>query len=90
MLKHRKPFWCCGLERLQASPGGWLRPIILWPAVFFQVEAVMDVLLMNNKIRAATHNIMAYRIEQPEKGTFQQVGRGGLWVDLGGVVWGGR
>ncbi|GAB4820721.1 hypothetical protein N2152v2_007767 [Parachlorella kessleri] len=37
-----------------------------------QVEAVMDVLLQNNKIRAATHNIMAYRIEQHEKGTFQQ------------------
>ncbi len=41
-----------------------------------QVEAVMEVLLQNNKIRAATHNIMAYRIEQPEKGTFQQASLG--------------
>lgn len=32
----------------------------------------MEILLQNNKIRAATHNIMAYRIEQPERGTFQQ------------------
>lgn len=29
--------------------------------------------LQNNKIRAATHNIMAYRIEQAERGTFLQV-----------------
>ena len=39
-----------------------------------QVKAVVEILLQNNKIRAATHNIMAYRIAQPEKGTFQQVG----------------
>jgi hypothetical protein len=39
-----------------------------------QVEALMEVLLQNNKVRAATHNIMAYRIEQPERGTFLQVG----------------
>lgn len=31
--------------------------------------------LQNNKIRAATHNIMAYRIEQAERGTFLQVCR---------------
>lgn len=30
-----------------------------------QVEAFMDILLQNNKVRAATHNIMAYRIERP-------------------------
>lgn len=35
----------------------------------------MEILLQNNKIRAATHNIMAYRIEQPERGTFQQASR---------------
>ena len=38
----------------------------------------MEVLLANNKIRAATHNIMAYRIESPDKpGVFQQVGGAG-------------
>lgn len=36
------------------------------------VEALMELLLQNNKIRAATHNIMAYRIEQAERGTFLQ------------------
>lgn len=38
-----------------------------------QVEALMELLLQNNKVRAATHNIMAYRIELPERGTFLQV-----------------
>ncbi|KAI7845864.1 hypothetical protein COHA_000598 [Chlorella ohadii] len=36
------------------------------------VEALMELLLQNGKIRAATHNIMAYRIEQPDKQTFMQ------------------
>ncbi|KAL4442964.1 hypothetical protein ABPG77_008455 [Micractinium sp. CCAP 211/92] len=36
------------------------------------VEALMELLLQNNKIRAATHNIMAYRIEQADHGTFLQ------------------
>ncbi|PSC72714.1 IMPACT isoform X1 [Micractinium conductrix] len=36
------------------------------------VEALMELLLQNNKIRAATHNIMAYRIAQSERGTFMQ------------------
>ena len=30
-----------------------------------QVEAVMDALLSNRKLAAATHHIMAYRIAQP-------------------------
>jgi hypothetical protein len=39
-----------------------------------QVQAAMDALLQNNKIRSATHNIMAYRIERKDgpKGTFLQ------------------
>ena len=38
-----------------------------------EVPAVMDYLLQNNKIRAATHNIMAYRIEsQTRQGVFHQ------------------
>ncbi|PRW56314.1 IMPACT [Chlorella sorokiniana] len=36
------------------------------------VKALMELLLQNGKIRAATHNIMAYRIEQPDKQTFMQ------------------
>ncbi|KAI3436652.1 hypothetical protein D9Q98_006068 [Chlorella vulgaris] len=36
------------------------------------VEALMELLLQNNKIRGATHNIMAYRIEQSERSTFLQ------------------
>jgi hypothetical protein len=38
-----------------------------------EVGAVMTCLLSNNKIRSATHNMMAYRIEQPQAGTFVQV-----------------
>eukprot|EP01018_Ginkgo_biloba_P016613 Gb_27694 [translate_table: standard] len=34
-----------------------------------QVETVMEALLGNRKIAGATHNIMAYRINIPEKGT---------------------
>lgn len=39
-----------------------------------QVQAAMDALLQNNKIRSATHNIMAYRIERRNgpAGTFLQ------------------
>lgn len=37
-----------------------------------EVEVVMAVLMENNKIRNATHNIMAYRMELAEKGTFIQ------------------
>eukprot|EP00878_Enallax_costatus_P008527 GHUV01008915.1.p1 GENE.GHUV01008915.1~~GHUV01008915.1.p1 ORF type:complete len:325 (+),score=92.08 GHUV01008915.1:304-1278(+) len=33
-----------------------------------QVKAVVAILLENNKIRNATHNIMAYRITPPDKG----------------------
>ncbi|KAK9814487.1 hypothetical protein WJX72_006663 [[Myrmecia] bisecta] len=36
------------------------------------VEAVMAALLQHNKIRHATHNIMAYRIHHPDKDTFVQ------------------
>ena len=36
------------------------------------VEQVMEVLLMNNKIRGATHNILAYRIEINEEGSLLQ------------------
>lgn len=39
------------------------------------VEALVELLLKNNKIRAAAHpTIMAYRIEQGAQGTFLQVG----------------
>mmetsp|Transcript_19348 Transcript_19348/g.50464 ORF Transcript_19348/g.50464 Transcript_19348/m.50464 type:complete len:215 (-) Transcript_19348:243-887(-) len=37
-----------------------------------EVEQVMETLLRNNKIRNATHNIMAYRIHCPDRGTFLQ------------------
>ena len=33
------------------------------------VENVVEALLRNRKIAGATHNIMAYRISIPEKGT---------------------
>ena len=36
------------------------------------VTAVMDTLLSNNKIRAASHNMLAYRIEGAREGTFIQ------------------
>lgn len=39
-----------------------------------QVKAVVAVLLQNNKIRNATHNIMAYRTPVPDKpGVYWQV-----------------
>ncbi len=37
------------------------------------VEKVMATLLTNSKIQKATHNIMAYRIAVPDKGTYLQV-----------------
>ena len=37
-----------------------------------EISAVMEYLLMNNKIRAASHNIMAYRIEGSRDGVFLQ------------------
>lgn len=37
-----------------------------------EVNAVMDILLENNKIRNATHNIMAYRICLPDRNTVMQ------------------
>ncbi|KAJ7299731.1 hypothetical protein O6H91_Y167500 [Diphasiastrum complanatum] len=37
-----------------------------------QVETVMEILMHNRKIAAATHNIMAYRISIPNKGTVLQ------------------
>jgi len=37
-----------------------------------EVPPVIEYLLQNNKIRAATHNIMAYRIEGCREGTFVQ------------------
>eukprot|EP00873_Tetraselmis_striata_P042264 jgi/Tetstr1/462528/TSEL_007517.t1 len=37
-----------------------------------EVEQVMETLLRNNKVRNATHNIMAYRIHCPDRGTLLQ------------------
>ena len=37
------------------------------------IEAVMSVLLQNGKVQRATHNIMAFRIYLPDKGTYLQV-----------------
>jgi len=37
-----------------------------------EVPPIIEYLLQNNKIRAATHNIMAYRIEGCREGTFFQ------------------
>ncbi|MCO5600484.1 hypothetical protein L7F22_054597 [Adiantum nelumboides] len=37
-----------------------------------QIETVMEALLRNRKIAGATHNVMAYRINIPEKGTVLQ------------------
>ena len=37
------------------------------------VERVMATLLTNGKVQRATHNIMAYRIAVPAKGTYLQV-----------------
>mmetsp|Transcript_8016 Transcript_8016/g.19690 ORF Transcript_8016/g.19690 Transcript_8016/m.19690 type:complete len:585 (+) Transcript_8016:120-1874(+) len=37
-----------------------------------EVFAVVAILMENNKVRNATHNIMAYRIYMPEKSTFNQ------------------
>lgn len=37
------------------------------------VERVMAALLTNGKVQRATHNIMAYRIAVPAKGTHLQV-----------------
>lgn len=37
-----------------------------------QINTLMEALLQNRKIAAATHNIMAYRIMIPEKGTILQ------------------
>lgn len=39
---------------------------------FEQVQAVMDALLALNKVRSATHNIMAYRIVPPGGGVVHQ------------------
>lgn len=38
-----------------------------------EVEQVMATLLTNSKIQRASHNIMAYRVAVPAKGTFLQV-----------------
>lgn len=46
------------------------------------VQSVMQALLAVNKIRAATHNIMAYRIQHPGTQLLMQVG-GGVFC-----VWG--
>jgi hypothetical protein len=55
-----------------------------------QVLAVVNALLQNNKIRNASHNMMAYRIHMSEKNTFLQVGGRlsrdghiGTWRSLG-------
>jgi Uncharacterized protein family UPF0029/RWD domain len=37
-----------------------------------EIPSIMEFLLQNKKIRAATHNIMAYRIEGSREGTFFQ------------------
>ncbi|KXZ45200.1 hypothetical protein GPECTOR_57g490 [Gonium pectorale] len=44
---------------------------------FEEVAAVMDALLSISKIRAATHNIMAYRIHNPAAGAGAGAGAGG-------------
>jgi putative IMPACT (imprinted ancient) family translation regulator len=36
------------------------------------VEVMLSVLLRNGKVARATHNMSAYRIRVPEKGTFLQ------------------
>ena len=42
-------------------------------ATIEDVERVMATLLTNGKVQRATHNIMAYRIAVPAKGTYLQV-----------------
>ena len=37
------------------------------------IEKVMATLLTNSKMQRATHNIMAYRIAVPNRGTYLQV-----------------
>ena len=37
-----------------------------------EVHAVLAMLLTNNKIQRATHNMMAYRIHVPDRNTFLQ------------------
>jgi hypothetical protein len=40
-----------------------------------EVKAVVSILLQNSKLRNATHNMMAYRIQQADKaGVYIQVG----------------
>ncbi len=46
------------------------------------VERVMATLLTNGKIQRATHNIMAYRIAVPAKGTYLQVSSCPLLLDM--------
>ena len=38
-----------------------------------EVQEAMEALLQNNKIQNATHNIMAFRIQLPNSGTYLQV-----------------
>ena len=38
-----------------------------------QVDVVMSILLQNRKVAAATHNIMAYRLQRPD----------GVWAQAG-------
>lgn len=44
---------------------------------FEEVAAVMDALMSISKIRAATHNIMAYRIHNPPTAAATAAGGGG-------------
>jgi hypothetical protein len=43
-------------------------------------DALMELLLQSSKIRGATHNMLAYRIEQPDKGTFLQASSEACWL----------
>ena len=42
------------------------------PTTQLHVDALMELLLQSSKIRGATHNMLAYRIELPDMGTFLQ------------------
>lgn len=57
-----------------------------WPMPPYRASTPPRLASQNNKIRAATHNIMAYRIEQADRGTFLQVCNGRWWTGLPAVV----
>ncbi len=58
-----------------------------WPTPPYRASTPPRLAWQNNKIRAATHNIMAYRIEQADRGTFLQVcSSRRRWTGLPAVV----